>query len=91
MTGIVVPGKATPRGSFPHIKRAGDFLFISGTSARQSDNTIEGRDIATQTRAVIANIRDILTAASATLADLVEISAFLVDMRDFAIYNAVYS
>ncbi len=89
--GMVVPGKATPRGSFPHIKRAGDFLFVSGTSARRPDNTIEGGDIAAQTRAVIENIRDILAAAGASLEDLVDISTFLVDMRDFAAYNAVYS
>ncbi len=88
--GIVVPGKATPRGNFPHIKRAGDFLFISGTSARRPDNSIEG-DITAQTRAVIENIRDILTAAGASLEDLVDISTFLVDMQDFAAYNAVYS
>lgn len=89
--GMVVPGKAAPRGNFPHIKRAGDFLFISGTSARRPDNTIEGGDIAAQTRAVIENIRDILAAAGASLEDLVEISTFLVDMQDFAAYNAVYS
>ncbi len=89
--GIVVPGKAAPRGSFPHIKRAGDLLFISGTSARRPDNTVSGSDIATQTRAVIENIRDILAAAGASLDDLVELSAFLIDMQDFAAYNAVYN
>ena len=58
-------------GKYPHVKRAGDFLFVSGTSARRADNTIagaEGRlrlgttrlDIRMQTRAVIENIRDIL-------------------------------
>ena len=41
MQSKVVEGKAKPRGRFPHIKRAGDFLFISGTSARRTDNTIE--------------------------------------------------
>src|SRR5579885_3076764 len=100
MTGIVVPGKAVPRGRFPHIKRAGDFLFVSGTSARRPDGSIAGAaadefgatrlDIAAQTRAVIENIRDILAAAGATLHDLVEVSAFLVNMNDFAGYNQVY-
>jgi len=42
MRGKVVEGKAKPRGKFPHIKRAGDFLFVSGTSARRPDNTIAG-------------------------------------------------
>ncbi len=66
----VVEGKAAPRGKFPHVKRAGDLLFVSGTSARRADNTIAGAeadalgtvrlDIRLQTRAVIENIRDIL-------------------------------
>src|SRR5512147_1892265 len=96
----VVAGKATPRGKYPHIKRAGDFLFVSGTSSRRADNTIAGSqvdslgtthlDIREQTRAVIENIRDILASAGATLKDLVELSTFLVNMNDFAGYNEVY-
>jgi 2-aminomuconate deaminase len=86
----VVAGKARPRGSFPHYRRAGDFIFVSGTSSRRADDSIAGEDIRTQTRAVIENIRDILAAAGASLADLVEVSTFLVSMDDFAGYNAVY-
>ena len=97
----VVAGKATPRGKYPHIKRAGDFLFISGTSSRRADNTIAGSevdalgttklDVRVQTRAVIENIRDILATAGATLQDVVEITTYLVNMNDFAGYNEVYS
>ena len=100
MRGKVVEGKAKPRGKFPHIKRAGDFLFVSGTGARRPDNTIAGTevdefgtsrlDIRIQTRAVIENIRDILQSAGAQLQDVVEISAYLVNMNDFAGYNEVY-
>ena len=100
MRGKVVEGKAKPRGKFPHIKRAGDFLFVSGTSARRPDNTIAGTevdqfgtsrlDIRIQTRAVIENIRDILQSEGAQLQDVVEISAYLVNMNDFAGYNEVY-
>ncbi|MGA9389580.1 MAG: RidA family protein [Candidatus Sulfotelmatobacter sp.] len=96
----VVEGKATPRGKFPHIKRAGDFLFVSGTSARRADNTIAGAevdalgttrlDIREQTRAVIDNIRGILQSVGADLRDVVEISTYLVNMNDFAGYNEVY-
>jgi 2-aminomuconate deaminase len=96
----VVEGKATPRGKYPHVKRGGDFLFVSGTSARRADNTIAGAevdplgtarlDIREQTRAVIQNIRDILQSAGAQLQDVVELSAFLVNMNDFAGYNDVY-
>jgi 2-aminomuconate deaminase len=97
----VVPGKAQPRGRFPHIKRAGDYLFVSGTSSRRADNTIAGADtdssgatkldIRAQTRALIENIRDILASMDADLKDLVEISAFLVNMSDFAAYNEIYA
>jgi 2-aminomuconate deaminase len=100
MKATVVAGKAAPRGRFPHIKRAGDFLFVSGTSARRQDNTIAGAevdefgtthlDIRTQTRAVIENVRDILASAGAELKDVAEISTFLVSMNDFAGYNEVY-
>jgi 2-aminomuconate deaminase len=96
----VVEGKATPRGKYPHVKRAGDFLFVSGTSARRADNTIAGAevdplgaarlDIREQTRAVIQNIRDILQSAGAQLQDVVELSTYLVNMNDFAGYNEVY-
>ena len=100
MSAIVVPGKAVPRGKFPHVRRGGDFLFVSGASSRLPDNTIAGAsvdamgtanlDIRVQTRAVIENIRDILTAAGAELTDAVEITTFLVNMNDFGGYNEVY-
>jgi 2-aminomuconate deaminase len=41
----VIAGKAKPRGKYPHIKRAGDFLFVSGTSARRADNSIAGAQV----------------------------------------------
>ncbi len=98
--GTVVEGKATPRGRYPHVKRAGDFLFVSGTSARRADNSIAGADvdelgtvqldIRVQTRAVIENVRDILASTGADLSDIAEISTFLVNMNDFAGYNEVY-
>ena len=96
----IVDGKATPRGKYPHVKRAGDFLFVSGTSARRADNTIAGAevdslgtmrlDVRMQTRAVIENIRDILHSVGAQLQDVVEISTYLVNINDFGGYNEVY-
>jgi 2-aminomuconate deaminase len=96
----VVAGKAKPRGKYPHFKRAGDFLVISGTSARRADNTIVGAevdglgtthlDIRAQTKAVIENVRDILQSAGADLKDLVEVTTYLVNMNDFGGYNEVY-
>jgi 2-aminomuconate deaminase len=96
----VIDGKAKPRGKYPHVKRAGDFLFVSGTSARRADNTIAGAevdefgtthlDIRAQTQAVLNNVRDILGTVGAELEDVVEVTTYLVNMNDFAGYNEVY-
>jgi 2-aminomuconate deaminase len=96
----VLAGLARPRGRYPHYRRAGDFIYVSGTSSRRADNTFAGAtademgtvslDIRVQTRAVIENIGDILTSAGATLADVVSVTAYLVSMNDFAGYNEVY-
>jgi 2-aminomuconate deaminase len=96
----VLEGKAKPRGKYPHVKRAGNFLIVSGTSARRADNTIAGTevdelgtthlDIREQTKAVIENVRDILQSVEAQLEDIVEVTTYLVNMNDFAGYNEVY-
>ncbi|MYY07078.1 MULTISPECIES: RidA family protein [unclassified Streptomyces] len=96
----IVPGKARPRGRFPHFRRAGDLVFVSGTSSRRPDNSFVGvatdelgttdLDIRAQTRAVIENIGDILAEAGGTLSDVVQVTAYLVSMNDFGGYNEVY-
>jgi 2-aminomuconate deaminase len=96
----VLEDAAAPRGSFPHVKRAGDFVFVSGTSARRADNSIAGvcstadgtvvLDIREQTRAVIENTRRILESVGCGLEDLVSVNTYLVSMNDFAGYNEVY-
>jgi 2-aminomuconate deaminase len=97
----IVDGKATPRGKFPHVKRAGDFFIVSGTSARRADNAIVGAkvdkfgtthlDIRVQTKAVLENIRDILRSVGARLNNIVEVTTYLVNMNDFAGYNEIYN
>ncbi len=92
---------AQPRGRFPHHKAAGGLLFVSGTSARRPDNSIAGAqvdelgtttlDIREQTRAVIDNIGRILREAGAELADLVQVTTYLVSMNDFGGYNEVWA
>ena len=102
MKSRLVEGKATPRGAYPHVKRVGDFIFISGTSSRLADNTFAGvhqvdemgsmrLDVREQTRAVLDNIKDFLATEGATMADVVDITSFLVNMNDFAGYNEVYA
>lgn len=98
---ITVAGRATPRGRFPHAQVSGDLVFVSGTSSRRADNSFEGvivdefgtthLDIVAQTRAVIENIRAVLAAAGCRLEDLVQVTSYLVDMNDFAGYNAVWA
>jgi 2-aminomuconate deaminase len=93
--------KATPRGRFPHAKRVGDFVYVSGTSARRPDNSIEGAsadpmgtvdlDIRVQTRAVLENIATILAEHGAALPDLVQATAYLVSMNDFGGYNEIWA
>jgi 2-aminomuconate deaminase len=100
-TSKVVSGKARPRGSFPHVRRVGDFIYVSGTSSRRPDDSFDGvhvdesgvtrLDIREQTRSVIENIRDILESIGSGLGDIVDISSFLVNMKDFDGYNEVYA
>ncbi len=98
---IVLADKAKPRGKYPHARRAGDFIFVSGTSSRRPDNSFAGAkadefgtttlDIRVQTRTVIENIDAILARFDAGLADVVEITSFLVNMNDFGGYNEAYA
>lgn len=97
----VLNNKAQPLGKYPHIKRVGDFLFVSGTSSRKPDNTHVGADknedgtftldIAKQTKAVIENLAAILKEENAGLEDIVDVTTFLVNMKDFKEYNKIYA
>ncbi|MBC8410158.1 RidA family protein [Paracoccaceae bacterium] len=101
ITSKTLSEKAKPRGKYPHVKRAGDFLFISGTSSRRKDGSFRGADqdemgnvsldIQEQTRAVIENISDILQSEGSNLRDVVDLTTFLINMNDFKGYNETYS
>ena len=94
--------KVTPRGAYPHVKRAGNFIFVSGTSSRRPDNSIAGVDIIdemgtkflnieVQTREVLNNIDENLKKIGASLKDVIDVSTFLVNMNDFGGYNKAYA
>jgi 2-aminomuconate deaminase len=95
-----VAGRVTPRSRFPLAKRVGEFVYVSGTSARQPDNSIVGAsadelgttslDIRAQTRAVLENVRGLLQEFGAELTDLVQVTSYLVSMNDFGGYNEVW-
>jgi 2-aminomuconate deaminase len=101
MIGKVIKGKAKPRGKFPHVKKVGDFIYVSGTNSRRPDITFEGVEvdemgttnlnIKAQTKAVLENIDDILREEGASLRDVVDITSFLVNMNDFKGYNEIYA
>ncbi len=100
MSNKILKENAQPLGNYPHCKRVGDFIYVSGTSSRRHDNThigatqdAEGKwqlDIRLQTEAVIKNIESILKSVGAELSDLIDMTTFLVDMKDFKGYNEVY-
>lgn len=93
-----------PVGSYPHARRAGDLLFLSGVGPRDAaSNAVPGNvhdaqgrligyDIELQTRSVLANVRAVLEASGARWDDLLDVTVYLTDMdRDFAAYNAVWA
>lgn len=100
MDSKVLKDKARPRGKYPHVKVVGDFIFVSGTSSRRSDNTFAGVEvdemgttnlnIREQTKAVLENIDTILQSVGSSISDVVDVTTFLVDMNDFGGYNEVY-
>ncbi len=105
MNGIVRTSKApAPVGAYPHARRVGDLLFLSGVGPRQPhDNAIPGNvhdaqgtlvayDIEAQCRQVFANVRAVLEASGARWEDLVDVTVYLTDMaRDFPAYNRLYA
>lgn len=105
MSGAVRTGKAPrPVGSYPHARRVGELLFLSGVGPRDAaSNAVPGNvhdaqgrligyDIELQTRSVFANVRAVLDASGASWDDLVDVTVYLTDMaRDFAAYNALWA
>ncbi len=93
-----------PVGAFPHAKRVGELLFLSGIGPRKrgskeipgvmldSSGNIVSYDIETQCRAVFENVRLVLEDAGAAWQDIVDVTVFLTNMKkDFPIYNRVYA
>ena len=100
MDSKVLNDKAQPLGHYPHVKRVGDFVYVSGTSSRRPDNTHVGAeqaedgtwklDIKAQTAAVIENIIALLSSMDVEKRDIIDLTTFLVDMKDFKGYNEIY-
>ena len=105
MDEVVRSGRApTPVGAYPHARRVGNLLFLSGIGPRvpetneipgnvvDADGTVVRHDIAKQCHQVFANIRTILDDAGSGWERMVDVTVFLTDMKgDFATFNRIYA
>lgn len=86
---IIPPGASANPNLSPGM-RAGGFLFVSGhVSQDGSGNVVGAGDCETQTRQVFSNIRAVVTAAGATMEDVVKITCFLTDIANYPAYSKV--
>ncbi len=80
-----------PVGAFPHAKRVGNLLFLSGIGPRTRGTKEIPRGIEAQCHAVFKNVRTVLEDAGASWNDIVDVTVFLTDMKkDFPIFNRIY-
>ena len=102
--GIIVPGAPSPVGHYPHARRVGDLLYISGAGPRDAEtNTVPGNvlgadgevldhDITAQWRSVTENVERVLTHCGVGWHDVVDVTVFLTDYdHDFTAYNALWA
>ena len=93
-----------PVGAYPHARRVGNLLFLSGIGSRvpgtdeipgnvvDAAGIVVAHDIVKQTHQVLANIRTILEDAGSTWDQIVDVTVFLTDMKtDFPAFNQVYA
>lgn len=84
-------GKKNPNLPFHPGVRAGDFIFVSGQVAKDENGNMCGGTIEEQTRWTIESIRRVLNAAGADLSDVVKVTVYLEDARNFGRYNRVFA
>lgn len=94
---------ATPLGAYPHARKVGNLLFLSGIGSRRViDNTIPGLeinehgakikyDIEAETHSCFANVKAVLEASGSKWENIIDVTVFLTNMRDdFPLYNKIY-
>jgi 2-aminomuconate deaminase len=103
-TDIIITNKAArPLGAYPHARKAGNLLFLSGIGSRRvEDNKIPGlevdengskcgHDIVAECHQVFANVKDVLEAAGSDWSKIIDVTVFLTDMKnDFEKFNKIY-
>lgn len=101
---IKTDNASTPLGAYPHAKKAGNLLFLSGIGPRNpKDNSIPGLeldaagniehyDIEAECHAVFANIKAVLEASGSSWDKIIDVTVFLTNMKkDFPVYNKIYA
>lgn len=104
MTGIDSSRAPEPVGAYPHARRVGNLLFLSGIGPRQrgsrdipgvtldESGRVVSKDIEAQCRSCFDNVRHVLEDAGSSWDQIVDVLAFLTDMQgDFAVYNKIYA
>jgi 2-aminomuconate deaminase len=100
---IITSAAAKPLGAYPHARRAGNLLFLSGIGSRSAiDNSIPGLvqdelgniisyDIEAECHSVFANVKAVLEASGSSWSQIIDVTVFLTNMKkDFPIYNRIY-
>ena len=89
---IMATGAASPVGAYPHARRVGELLFLSGIGPRRPVTNEIPEGIEAQTRATVDNVRAILEAAGSSLEKILDVTVYLTDMKgDFERFNRVYA
>ena len=101
---IQTEGAPAPVGAYPHARRHGELLFLSGIGPRppgggaipgvtlDENGAVRDDDIDAQCHAVFANVKAVLERAGAAWADLIDVTVYLTDIpRDFAAFNRIYA
>jgi 2-aminophenol/2-amino-5-chlorophenol 1,6-dioxygenase alpha subunit len=92
-TGVIRTQRAPkPVGPYPHARRVGDFVFLSGIGPRHPATNAIPEGIEAQTRACIENVKVILEDAGSSIDKVLDVTVYLTDMRrDFDTFNAIYT
>ena len=88
---ISTSSSAAPAGAYSQGLRVGDFVFVSGQGPRDPLTGEMGATIEEQTARTLENVKAILEAGGASMADVVKVSAYLSDLALFEAYNRVYA
>jgi reactive intermediate/imine deaminase len=88
---VSVIGKKNPNLPFHPAIRAGDYIFVSGQVSKDTDGNMMVGSIEVETRGTLDSIRRILQQGGADLSDVVRVTTYLADVRDFGRYNRVFA